>query len=227
MTTSCNSQGQLLSRVLKFVGKYYRLLLIQIVTVSKLLDDALNQRKISWLPYRDGSCASVAHNLIQIHTSSSDSSGIGLVTVVGALPMTPDTSGDLNFSAAAICACWLKSSIYFTHRKTKCRRRQTLLTSGSTKHPKRLNGKVTDTWYSTSSKATSSQKHWDMACTVRNPTPMCLSTNDMNRAFAFQAKAGPHFSNPGQMEGRVDPVGWLQQMVYLCKDGHLCRDQCW
>jgi len=32
----------------------------------------------------------------------------------------------------------------------------------------------------------------------------------MNHAFAFPAKAaGPHFTNPWGMKGRVDLVGWL------------------
>jgi len=51
-------------------------------------------------------------------TSSSDSSCIGFETVVDGLPMTLDTSGVLNFSAAAICACWLRSSIYTSTRRT-------------------------------------------------------------------------------------------------------------
>jgi len=37
----------------------------------------------------------------------------------------------------------------------------------------------------------------------------------------FPAEAGPHFTDPGGMEGWVDLVGWLHtQMVYLPENGH-------
>jgi len=34
-----------------------------------------------------------------------------------------------------------------------------------------------------------------------------LFANGMNHAFAFPAEAGPHFTDPGGMEGWVDLVG--------------------
>jgi len=33
--------------------------------------------------------------------------------------------------------------------------------------------------------------------------------NSVNHASAFPAEAGPHFTDPGEMEGRVDVVRWL------------------
>jgi len=32
-------------------------------------------------------------------------------------------------------------------------------------------------------------------------TPTCLFANGMNHAFPFPAEAGPHFTDPGGMEG--------------------------
>jgi len=44
-----------------------------------------------------------------------------------------------------------------------------------------------------------------MACVARVFTfsrrPECLAANGTNHAFAFPAKAGPHFIDPGGMEG--------------------------
>jgi len=62
---------------------------------------------------------------------------------------------------------------------------------------------------------TSSQKRWGMAraardLTLLSYTPTRLSANGMNHAFAFTAEAGPHFTDPGGMEGWVDLVGWLR-----------------
>jgi len=37
-------------------------------------------------------------------------------------------------------------------------------------------------------------------------TPTRLSANGMSHAFAFPAEAGPHFTDPGGMEGWVDLV---------------------
>jgi len=38
---------------------------------------------------------------------------------------------------------------------------------------------------------------------------MHSSTNGMDRAFAFPAKAGPHFADPGETEVQIDLVGRL------------------
>jgi len=53
------------------------------------------------------------------------------------------------------------------------------------------------------------QKHWRHGTSCKGfhsftCTPTCLSANDVNRAFAFPAEAGPHFT-----DHRLPPVGWL------------------
>jgi len=48
----------------------------------------------------------------------------------------------------------------------------------------------------------------------------------MNHAFALPAEAGPHFTDPGGMEGWVDLVGWLHNwMVYPFEYSHLSKYQ--
>jgi len=50
---------------------------------------------------------------------------------------------------------------------------------------------------------------------------MRLSMNSRNHAFALPAEAGPHFTNPGGMEGWVKLAGWLHNsIVYPFEDGH-------